>query len=161
MTLILQKIVKLTWRLLPRGGRRLAARVTQPNFTISSGAVVFDWQNRVLLLDHVLRVGSGWGLPTGFIKAREQLEAGARREIFEETNLHIKNLTFLHARTLDYPHLEFWFVAEAAGEPLAKSREIFQAQWFELDRMPPELSVSHRRLIEKARLIREKNKNLS
>jgi ADP-ribose pyrophosphatase YjhB (NUDIX family) len=49
--------------------------------------VVFNSENKVLLLEHSFRSGSGWVLPGGFIEANEQPEEAIKREIFEEAGL--------------------------------------------------------------------------
>ena len=64
---MLKDFLGALWRHLPAGLRRHAVRFGHKRFTASAGAIVLDDQGRVLLLDHVFRPQSGWGLPGGFL----------------------------------------------------------------------------------------------
>lgn len=126
--------------------RRQIIRATQTAFTVSVGAIITNNENQVLLLDHVLRIGSGWGLPGGFIKRGEQLEEGLRREIREETGLELENIKILRTRTADR-HIEALFSATAIGEAQVKSREIKEVEWFTFDSIPENMSRAHKSII--------------
>jgi ADP-ribose pyrophosphatase YjhB (NUDIX family) len=139
---MLQKIVGKIWRKLPRIIRVNLVRATQASFTISVGVVIADDNNRILLLDHVLRPASGWGIPGGFIDSGEQPEFAARREIREETGLELENLRLIWIKTMAR-HVEIIFFATAKNngiEAQAKSREIFKVAWFNADMFPAEMS---------------------
>lgn len=141
---------------MPVWTRRTVIRATQTNFTVSAATVVIDFDNRVLLLNHVLRPASGWGVPGGFLNAGEQPIDAAKREIFEETGLTIEEPEMFHVQTV-HRHVEFWFVGRArSGAARAKSREILEARWFAFSEMPPEMNSRDHRLIEQALLIGEK-----
>ena len=100
----------------------------------------------MLLLDHVLRPFSGWGLPGGFIDHGEQPEAALRREIEEETGLLVKDLRLYRVRTVTR-HIEFIYTAEHDGEPAVNSREIISLGWFGPDELPEQLSPAQRSII--------------
>jgi 8-oxo-dGTP diphosphatase len=139
---MLQKIVGKIWRKLPRIIRVNLVRATQASFTVSVGVVIADNNQHILLLDHVLRPASGWGIPGGFIDYGEQPELAARREIREETGLELENLRLILIRTVAR-HIEIIYYATAKNngvEARAKSREIFKVAWFEADNFPPEMS---------------------
>ena len=68
------------WRGAPRWVRRAGVLLTQARFTVTAAVVATDERGRVLLLKHVFRGGSGWGIPGGFLEAGEQPEEAARRE---------------------------------------------------------------------------------
>jgi ADP-ribose pyrophosphatase YjhB (NUDIX family) len=146
---MLRNLVGKIWRKLPRYGRRAIIRLTQTSFTVSSAVIIFDCEGRVLLLNHVLRPASGWGLPGGFLEPNEQPSDAAKREVREEVSLEISNLRFFRVYTIGH-HVEIWFTARAAGEPKAVSREILEARWFALKEMPPEMPVKDRYLIFEA-----------
>src|SRR4030095_10486012 len=69
--------------------KRAGVWLTQPRFTVTAGAVISDEGGRVLLLRHVLRRGSGWGIPGGFLNAGEQPDEAVRRELCEESGLEL------------------------------------------------------------------------
>ncbi len=122
-------------------------RVTQNKFTASAAAVITDDEGRVLLLDHVLRPYSGWGLPGGFMSVGEQPEETIRRELREETGIELDALTMLRIRTLGR-HVEILFSAKALGKPEVLSREIVELGWFDVDAMPAKMSSAQKKLIK-------------
>jgi mutator protein MutT len=142
----------VVWRRLPGLIRRRLVRTGQRRFTVTAGAMIFDDQNRVLLLDHVFRPDSGWGIPGGFLNQGEQPEAALRRELREEIGIEVENVEMLFARTLTRPRqIEIYFRATAIGKPEPCSFEIRNAKWFAFDDLPAELSKDQRRLIQRAR----------
>jgi ADP-ribose pyrophosphatase YjhB (NUDIX family) len=128
--------------------------LTQPRFAVTAGAVVSDESGRVLLLRHVLRKGSGWGIPGGFLNAGEQPEEAVRRELREETGLELDGVELAFVRTLSHVRqVEVIFRARmdaASLSRLSKSFEIDRAEWFALDALPEHLGRDQRRLIGRA-----------
>ena len=145
MSLIL--IGKL-WKRMPKTVRRWLTRRFQTSFTVSAAGVITNENGEVLLLNHVLRSVSGWGLPGGFLDAGEQSEAAFRRELREETGIELYDVSLVRTRTL-HRHIEIIFAAKGIGEPVVKSREITELGWFDLDNMPPEMSLDQQFLISK------------
>jgi len=142
------------WRYLPGGVRRRVSRLGQSRFTVTAAAFIFDDDGRILLLEHVFRPDSGWGVPGGFLSGREQPEDGLRRELREEIGIEIEDVEILFARTLPRPRqIEIYFRARAIGEPEPCSFEIITARWFALDDLPSELSKDQQRLIARARTV--------
>jgi ADP-ribose pyrophosphatase YjhB (NUDIX family) len=140
------------WRRLPGLIRRRVIRTGQRRFTVTAGAMIFDEQDRILLLDHVFRPDSGWGIPGGFLNKGEQPEAALRRELREEIGIEVESVEMLFARTLPKTRqIEIYFRARAIGKPEPCSFEIRAAGWFSVDDLPAELSKDQRRLIERAR----------
>ncbi len=139
------------WRLLPGGVRRRVMCFGHRRFTATAGAVIFDDNGRVLLLDHVFRPESGWGIPGGFLNRGEQPEAGLRRELREEVGLELDSVELLSTRSLHRPgQIEIYFRAKAIGAPHPRSFEIKRAEWFPLDALPEELPKDQRQLIQRA-----------
>jgi ADP-ribose pyrophosphatase YjhB (NUDIX family) len=128
--------------------------LTQPRFAVTAGAVVSDEGGRVLLLRHVLRRGSGWGVPGGFLNAFEQPEEAVRRELREEIGLELDSVELAFVRSLAHVRqVEIIFrcrMRAAALEGLKESFEIDRAEWFARDALPPSLSADQRRLIARA-----------
>lgn len=131
---------------MPRSVRKLGIRVSQTKFTLSVAAVIIDKDNRVLLLDHVLRPNSGWGLPGGFIDRGEQPDAAIKREISEETGIGLENLKLYKIRCLDR-HVEVLFTANPIGEVEVNSPEIIGFDWFEIELLPKGMSKPQKDLI--------------
>jgi ADP-ribose pyrophosphatase YjhB (NUDIX family) len=146
------------WRHLPGVMRRRLVRTGQRRFTVTAGAMIFDDQGRILLLEHVFRPDSGWGIPGGFLSKGEQPEAALRRELREEIGIEVENVEMVLVRTLPQPRqIEIYFRARAIGRPEPCSFEIKSAGWFSLDELPPELSRDQRRLIQRAAAPSEKS----
>jgi 8-oxo-dGTP diphosphatase len=136
------------WKRLPSGMRLGIIRSTQKKFTASVGIIITNADGKVLLLEHILRPGSGWGIPGGFINHGEQPETAARREIREETGIELENLRMLRVRTIDR-HIEILFRAESNEEARVESREIKNLGWFAVGKMPEEMSRIQRSIVEK------------
>jgi len=120
-------------------------------FTATAGALIFDDYNRILLLDHVFRSDSGWGIPGGFLNRGEQPEAGLRRELREEVGLELDAVELLFTRSRYRPgQIEIYFRAKAIGTPHPRSFEIKRAEWFPVDALPEELPKDQRQLIQRA-----------
>lgn len=136
---MIKKIVGAIWKKLTPLARTRVIRLTQQKFTVSVAAVVTNERREVLLLDHVLRPVSNWGIPGGFVNAGEQPDKAISRELREETGLELKNVSMVRVRTHNR-HVEILFRAEATGEARATSREINRAAWFPAADIPAELS---------------------
>ena len=102
----------------------------------------------ILLLNHVIRPKSGWGLPGGFLEHGEQADEGIRREVNEETGIKMNNLQMFRVRTLG-THMEILFTADTTGQPEVKSREIKELAWFASDSLPEKMNPAEKALIKK------------
>lgn len=145
---MLKKIVGKIWSSTPKFLRLRVIRLTQKKFTASVAAVIINEQNEVLLLDHVLRPFSSWGLPGGFMEGGEQPENAIKREIYEETGLELEAIKIFRVRTLGR-HLEILFSAEPKGTARVKSREIKDFGWFKPDELPEKMSAGQKEIIKK------------
>lgn len=137
---MLKKIVGSIWRKMPRFLRTKIIRFSQDKFTVSVAAVITNEDGKVLLLEHVLRPASGWGIPGGFVEHGEQTQDAIVRELHEETGLHLENVKFFRARIVQN-HVEFIFEAQAKGTAEVKSREILSVEWFKPNEMPEEMPL--------------------
>ena len=146
--MLLQLIAKV-WKKLPRGSRAWISRSIQPRFTVSAAGIITNSEGKVLLLNHVLRPSSGWGVPGGFMEFGEQGEAALRREIREETGLEVRDVSLYKTRTFN-KHIELIFTAKSDGEGEVLTREITELGWFDIDKMPEEMSVDQHFLVRKA-----------
>ncbi|HEY0426797.1 MAG TPA: NUDIX hydrolase [Pyrinomonadaceae bacterium] len=143
-----KRFVGKIWKKLPPFVRMKLIRVSQNKFTASAAAIITNKNKEILLLEHVLRPASGWGMPGGFMEYGEQPEQAICRELREETGLELENVKLYRARVLGR-HIEFVFRAETRGEPEILSREILSAEWFELGKMPEKMNRAQKSLIEK------------
>lgn len=145
---MLEVILGRIWKLLPSRFRLKIIRATQKKFTASVGVIITNADEKVLLLEHILRPASSWGIPGGFIEQDEQPENAVRREIREETGLELENLKMLCVRTINR-HIEVLFRANSNGTAEVKSREIKSLDWFEVEKMPEEMSRVQKSIVAK------------
>jgi ADP-ribose pyrophosphatase YjhB (NUDIX family) len=146
-----KQMVASLWRRAPKWVRRFGVLLTESRFTVTVAAVVIDSRNRVLLLHHRFRPGSGWGIPGGFIHPREQPEDAVRRELREEIGLEIERAEIAFIRTLQkYRQVEIIFLCHPKSSPVPSGFEISRAEWFDPDALPEGLSDDQRGLIELA-----------
>ncbi len=143
-----KKIVGRAWRKTPYFIKSYAIRTTQRKFTASVGAVIVNRQGKVLLLEHVLRPASGWGIPGGFMNRNEQPAEAIRREIREEVGLELENVELFSVRTINR-HIEILFRASADGEGSIKSIEINKIGWFTISEIPPEMSRTQKQIVRR------------
>lgn len=149
---MLKRLLGFLWRKAPSSVRRWGVWFIEPRFTVTIGAVVVDERRRVLLLKHVFRSGSGWGLPGGFIERGEQPEEAVRRELREEAGVELDKVEIAFVRTSKQPQrVEIMYRCHAREAATARpqSLEIKSATWFGLDALPPELTLDQRRIIER------------
>ena len=132
---------------MPSRARWGLIRLSQPTFTVSAGAIVLNRNNEVLLLKHILRAGTGWGIPGGFLDHGEQPDAAVRREVLEETGIEISDVRFVKMHTVNR-HIEVIYSALSDGEPRVLSPEITELGWFRTDSLPPGLPTAHKRLLD-------------
>jgi len=138
--------IGFAWKILPPWLRLRIIRTTQQKFTVSAAAVITNAEGKVLLLNHLLRPYNGWGLPGGFLTAREQAEDAIKRELLEETGISIENVEMFRVRTIAR-HVEILFRATASSAGSVQSREILELGWFAMDKLPEGLPASQKVLV--------------
>jgi ADP-ribose pyrophosphatase YjhB (NUDIX family) len=136
------------WKRIPSRFRLKIIRATQKKFTASVAVIITNRDGKVLLLEHILRPGSGWGIPGGFLDLGEQPEDAIRRELREETGLELENLKMLRVRTVNR-HIEILFRAESNDTARVRSREIKALGWFAVTEMPEDMSQVQKSAVEK------------
>ena len=148
---MLTQLLGAVWRRFPGKLKRWTMTFSHPRFSVTAGAIITDDRNRVLLLKHRFRPGSGWGIPGGYIDKGEQAEEALRRELREEAGLEVEDVEILAARTFQRPQqVEIVFLCRAIGEPQQLNYEIEKAEWFVIDNLPSSLPKDQRKLLEQA-----------
>jgi len=124
------------------------------------GSAVFirNEQGQILMQQRKYPYGR-WGLPCGLMELGEAAEDTARREVFEETGLHLGNLTLLNvysgekyfcraANGDEYYTVVIVYVADSyIGEPTVHDDESLQFMWFDPLELPDDIVGSHRAMI--------------
>ncbi len=138
------------WRALPSRARRWSMRLTQARFTVTAGALVFNDAGEVLLLKHRFRMGSGWGIPGGFLELGEQPEEALRRELREEVGLELDGVEIVTTRAFKKPRqVEILFRCRGNADVKPLTIEVESAGWFSVQSLPTGLPRDQRLLIER------------
>ena len=147
--IMLRDLAESVWRGAPKFLRLWSVRLTNTRFTVTAAGIISDSEDRVLLLKHRFRAGSGWGIPGGFIEADEQPEEGLRRELQEEIGLELQSLKLYKVRSFEGARqIEIIFYGRTHGTATPQSQEIKKAGWFTLDSLPQGLPSDQQRLIK-------------
>jgi NAD+ diphosphatase len=74
----------------------------------------------------------------GFVEPGETLEQAVAREVMEEVGVSLRNICYFGSQPWPFPHsLMIGFTAEhAAGEIQIDGKEIEDANWYSVDRLP-------------------------
>lgn len=148
---MLKDLMATIWRRAPKRVRRWTMRLTHARFGATAAGVIINNQGQVLLLKHVFRPGSGWGLPGGFLQAGEQPELALRRELQEEVGLGLESVELYTIRVFKRPsQIEIVFRCRPSGEAQPRSMEVSQIDWFSLDNLPAGLPPDQREVIRRA-----------
>ena len=94
--------------------------------------------DEILLVQSLSFKHDYYGLVAGFVELGETLEECVRREVMEETSLHIRNLRYFASQAWPYPrNLMAGFTAEyESGELHLQHEELRKGGWFTRNHMP-------------------------
>lgn len=120
---------------------------------LATAIIVLIHRGDELLLVHAKNFKSDfYGLVAGFVETGETLEEAVQREVSEETNITIKNITYFGSQPWPYPcGLMIGFMAEyESGDIHLQRSELSRGGWFRYDNLPqiPEKLSIARRLID-------------
>ena len=143
---------------------RLYVSIMIPRQRIGVSLVVFNQENKILLLEHVFHPKSPWGLPSGWLKRRESPVAGALRELKEETGLEAEiGPTLWIDNGPDTAFIGIIFSAEAVPGDIRLSTEILSYAWVDCDELPWGMNAEVYTAVtraQKLRLLRKSAKDI-
>lgn len=120
---------------------------------VSTAVIVLIRKGDEILLVHARNFrGTFYGLVAGFLEAGETLEECVQREVWEETGLKVKNITYFGNQPWPYPSgLMVGFIADyESGEIKIQEDELTAAAFYSKDNLPEiprKLSIA-RKLID-------------
>lgn len=134
------------------------------------GVIIKNKNSQIYLGLRKREPGSGkWGLPGGFINLHESAEDGAIREIKEELNIDLDNLTFFKSVPNDYFYkgtqyypLDLFFISKTNLDEikLLNNEELSDGKFFNINEIPfDDLAFESNRKTLLDYLNFEKNKN--
>ena len=107
--------------------------------------------NQVLLAKRKINPKKGtWDSPGGFVETGESIEAGAIREMKEETNLDIKIVKIFSSHPDSYdnkPTVTIGVLAEIIGGKLVPGDDVASLHWVDLDKIPNEFGFKSVKLL--------------
>jgi ADP-ribose pyrophosphatase YjhB (NUDIX family) len=129
--------------------RQLFLRILNPSFMVGAMALIFDDQQRILVLEHTYRKQTPWGLPGGWLKWAETPEDGLAREVREETGLTIRVEQLLAADFWGKSQLDLLYRCSVVSGTYAATDETSRHRWVTTDQLP-ELLPNQHQLLRKA-----------
>lgn len=100
-------------------------------------------EDRLLMTKYADRSLSQWVLISGFVEIGETLEEAAKREVFEETGIHIKDLKYFGSQPWGFSNsVIVGYIARLDGsdEIHLDKRELAVAEWHSRSNLPQELT---------------------
>lgn len=110
-------------------------------------------KNKILLAKHVRHQQNPiYTVLAGFVEVGETIEEAVQREVFEETNITIKNIRYVASQVWPFPNsIMLAYLADyESGEIMIDTEELIEADWYHYQSLPviPPYSTIARRLIE-------------
>ena len=111
-------------------------RIFNDEFLIGVTGIIFDKDDKILLVKHTYRKVK-WGLPGGYLKAKEYPTEGLERELEEETGLLVSADRLFKLRTdRETGRLDLCYIGVYIGGIFKKSSEVDEYGLFSEDELP-------------------------
>jgi ADP-ribose pyrophosphatase YjhB (NUDIX family) len=131
------KIILLKiWRMLPLWIQILLSRVIRPLFQVFAAAVIFDENDRIMLVKSTYQRFHPWGLPGGSLEYGESPEEAVRREVWEETNLKVNIERFIFVKTWTPDRVGLYYLCKIKDGEFHPSDEVSEFGYFPLENLP-------------------------
>ena len=131
------KIILLKiWRLFPAWLQIVLARIILPKFQVFSAAVIFDNENRIMLVKLTYQRKQPWGLPGGGLNYGESPEDAVVREVWEETSMKVGIEKFLFVKAWTPDRIGMYFLCNITDGLFKPSDEVSEIGYFSLDNLP-------------------------
>lgn len=110
---------------------QLEEEIIMNNFIMTSGGVIIDEQNKILLKREPTR---GWELPGGIVEEGESIKQAVIREIKEETGLEIEIVNFCGvSQEVNKNVCNFWWLGKPLEGELKTSAESLEVGFFSFE----------------------------
>jgi len=124
------------WRLLPGWLQVVLSRVIRPKFQVFAAAVIFDKNNKVMLVKSTYQRFHPWGLPGGSLNYGEPPEDAVIREVWEETSLKVAVEELLFVKTWIPDRIGMYYLCHIMDGEFQQSDEVYEYGYFSLDDLP-------------------------
>ncbi len=126
------------WRWFPfsKHFQLLLIRLFHDEFLVAVVGIIFNDRDKILLFKHSYRKQE-WGLPAGYINAKEHPKESLEREVKEESGLTISVDQRSKIRTdRESARLEIVYVGTFIGGDFKPSEEVTEAGFFAFNELP-------------------------
>ena len=124
------------WRIFPLWLQVVLSRIIRPKFQVFSAAIIFDQDNKVLLVKSTYNRSHPWGLPGGSLEYGESPEEAVLREVWEETSLKVEIDKFLFVKTWTPNRVGLYYICHISDGEFQPSDEISEFGYFALYDLP-------------------------
>ena len=124
------------WRVLPLKIQIILSRIIRPLFQVFAAGVIFDQDNKILLVKITYQRFHPWGLPGGSLNYGESPENAVKREVWEETGLDVEIKRLLLVKTWSPDRVGLYYLCEITGGEVRPTDEVSEAGYFSLDDLP-------------------------
>ena len=124
------------WRIFPLWLQIVLSRIIRPKFQVFSAAIIFDQDNKVLLVKSTYNRSHPWGLPGGSLEYGESPEEAVLREVWEETSLKVEIDKFLFVKTWTPNRVGLYYICHISDGEFQPSDEISEFGYFALYDLP-------------------------
>ena len=124
------------WRILPLWLQVVLSRIIRPLFQVFAAAVIFNEDNKILLVKLTYQRFHPWGLPGGGLDYSEIPEDAVVREVLEETGLEIGIEKLLLVKTWRLDKVGLYYLCKINGGVFQPSDEVSEYGYFTLDDLP-------------------------
>jgi predicted NUDIX family NTP pyrophosphohydrolase len=124
------------------------------SFRVSSGAIVWRHSKgklQILLVHQVNKPKTLWSIPKGGVKADEDHEKAARREVLEETNVPLNHMDFLgyidYGKTSKRVYCYMAQCPDLSNDVKSQEKDVDKAGFFEVGTAKKMVDKHQRKLI--------------
>ena len=122
--------------MLPLRLQIVLSRFIRPLFQVFVAGVIFNQDNKILLVKATYQRFHPWGLPGGSLEYGESPEEAVKREVWEETGLNVDIKSFLLVKTWSPDRVGMYYLCEITSGEIHPTDEVSEAGYFSLDDLP-------------------------
>jgi ADP-ribose pyrophosphatase YjhB (NUDIX family) len=126
----------MIWRFLPGWIQVVLSRIIRPKFQVFAAAVIFDKDNRIMLVKSTYQRFHPWGLPGGGLNYGEPPDAAVIREVWEETSLKVEIEELIFVKTWIPDRVGIYYLCNIVDGEFQPSDEVSEYGYFSLDDLP-------------------------
>jgi ADP-ribose pyrophosphatase YjhB (NUDIX family) len=112
------------------------SRIIRPKFQVFAAAVIFDKDNRIMLVKSTYQRFHPWGLPGGGLNYGEPPDAAVIREVWEETSLRVGIEDLIFVKTWIPDRVGIYYLCNIVDGEFQPSDEVSEYGYFSLDDLP-------------------------